>query len=227
MLYFLTMGIVREQYSKCHSRHFFIYACADSSKWGLFGRYTRSAFRRTPSGPETCKSLFLYQRYTKGIQKASIYLKTQNICITQNKSLSLQRKIRKIISNSTSKCSKKSFHIISPHRLRISWLDCFCWLLVSFFGWYLVNGMSLSRAMHMWIDCFKSAHGCWCWYALRWPCGCSPKNDKAAHGSFCVRSPLRYGRLSWVSIWQHLCWPYWHYCLALCTTSLSSTWLSQ
>ena len=72
------------------------------------------------SGRLICKSLFLYQRYTKGIQKASIYLKTQNICITQNKSLSLQRKIRKIISNSTSKCSKKSFHIISPHRLRIS-----------------------------------------------------------------------------------------------------------
>ena len=71
-------------------------------------------------GPETCKSLFLYQRYTKGIEKASIYLKTKSICITQNKSLSLQRKIRKIISNSTSKCSKKSFHIISPHRLRIS-----------------------------------------------------------------------------------------------------------
>ena len=70
LLYFLTMGIVREQYSKCHSRHFFIYACADSSKWGLFGRCARSAFRRTPSGRETCKTLFLYQRYTKGIQKA-------------------------------------------------------------------------------------------------------------------------------------------------------------
>ena len=50
LLYFLTMGIVREQYSKCHSRHFFIYACADSSEWGLFGRCARSAFRRTPSG---------------------------------------------------------------------------------------------------------------------------------------------------------------------------------
>ena len=44
------------------------YACADSSKWGLFGRCARSAFRRTPSGRLTCKSLFLYQRYTKGIQ---------------------------------------------------------------------------------------------------------------------------------------------------------------
>ena len=28
------------------------YACADSSKWGLFGRCARSAFRRTPSGRE-------------------------------------------------------------------------------------------------------------------------------------------------------------------------------
>ena len=33
------------------------YACADSSKWGLFGRYARSAFRRTPSGPETYREL--------------------------------------------------------------------------------------------------------------------------------------------------------------------------
>ena len=31
------------------------YACADSSKWGLFGRCTRSAFRRTPSGRLTRK----------------------------------------------------------------------------------------------------------------------------------------------------------------------------
>ena len=72
LLYFLTMGIVREQYSKCHSRHFFIYACADSSEWGLFGRCARSAFRRTPSGRLICKTLFLYQRYTKGIQKADV-----------------------------------------------------------------------------------------------------------------------------------------------------------
>ena len=33
------------------------YACADSSKWGLFGRCARSAFRRTPSGPETYREL--------------------------------------------------------------------------------------------------------------------------------------------------------------------------
>ena len=35
--------------------------------------HTRSAFRRTPSGRLIYKSLFLYQRYTKGIEKASIY----------------------------------------------------------------------------------------------------------------------------------------------------------
>ena len=35
------------------------YACADSSKWGLFGRCARSAFRRTPSGPEICSMLAL------------------------------------------------------------------------------------------------------------------------------------------------------------------------
>ena len=33
------------------------YACADSSEWGLFGRCARSAFRRTPSGPETRSQL--------------------------------------------------------------------------------------------------------------------------------------------------------------------------
>ena len=43
----LTMGIVRSQYSKCHSRHFFIYACADSSKWGLFS-LSRSAWSPRP-----------------------------------------------------------------------------------------------------------------------------------------------------------------------------------
>ena len=31
------------------------YACADSSKWELFGRCARSAFRRTPSGRETSR----------------------------------------------------------------------------------------------------------------------------------------------------------------------------
>ena len=46
------MGIVREQYSKCHSRHFFIYARVSSSEWELFGHIARSAFRRTPSGRE-------------------------------------------------------------------------------------------------------------------------------------------------------------------------------
>ena len=34
------------------------YACADSSKWGLFGRYTRSAFRRTPSGRLTRRQFY-------------------------------------------------------------------------------------------------------------------------------------------------------------------------
>ena len=36
------------------------YACADSSEWGLFGRCARSAFRRTPSGPETCRKFVDY-----------------------------------------------------------------------------------------------------------------------------------------------------------------------
>ena len=31
------------------------YTCADSSKWGLFGRCARSAFRRTTSGRITCR----------------------------------------------------------------------------------------------------------------------------------------------------------------------------
>ena len=38
------------------------YACADSSKWGLFGRCARSAFRRTPSGPEICREFMANTR---------------------------------------------------------------------------------------------------------------------------------------------------------------------
>ena len=39
--------------------------------------HTRSAFRRTPSGHETFRSLFLHQRYTKGIQKISHFFGTK------------------------------------------------------------------------------------------------------------------------------------------------------
>ena len=56
LLYFLTMGIVREQYSKCHSRHFFIYACAVSSEWGLFS-LSRSAWSPRPPSLFEAKSL--------------------------------------------------------------------------------------------------------------------------------------------------------------------------
>ena len=55
LLYFLTMGIVREQYSKCHSGHFFIYACADSSEWGLFS-LSRSAWSPRPPSLFEAKS---------------------------------------------------------------------------------------------------------------------------------------------------------------------------
>ena len=63
LLYFLTMGIVREQYSKCHSRHFFIYAHANSSEWGLIGHFARSAFRRTPSGRLICRGFLVKMQH--------------------------------------------------------------------------------------------------------------------------------------------------------------------
>ena len=42
---------------KCLGWHFFIYACADSSKWGLSKHCARSAFYRTPTDPEICGEL--------------------------------------------------------------------------------------------------------------------------------------------------------------------------
>ena len=47
------------------------YACADSSKWGLFGRCARSAFRRTPSGRLIRSQLYLSCQ----IQKSGISYK--------------------------------------------------------------------------------------------------------------------------------------------------------
>ena len=53
------------------------YACADSSKWGLFGRYTRSAFRCTPSGRLICSMPILKNEevtfYTNNTNKSSFH----------------------------------------------------------------------------------------------------------------------------------------------------------
>ena len=51
------------------------YACADSSKWGLLGRYTRSAIRRTPSGRLTCSTPILsqYQESNDGLKMRQKY----------------------------------------------------------------------------------------------------------------------------------------------------------
>ena len=50
------MGIVRKQYPKCHSRHFFIYASARSLEWGLFGHCARSAFQALEMNPMTMQN---------------------------------------------------------------------------------------------------------------------------------------------------------------------------